>query len=319
MVPEGKRSESILSTLIGNSAPMKEVLRVALQVAPTEATVLLLGESGTGKDLLARVVHEHSPRWEGPFVKVDCTALPEGLLESELFGHEKGAFTDAHAQKLGRFELAQGGTLFLDEIGETSLALQAKLLRVLQEKSFERLGGTHTLTVDTRIIASTNRNLEEALKQNRFREDLYFRLNVIPIRLPTLRERREDVPTLARHFLERYARRYEKGITEIRPAALDLLCRYSWPGNVRELEHAIERAILLCDGSVLEADDIPVDLLNLSSLTGDEREWMSLEELEKEYIRRVLRKVRGHKSRAAQVLGINRKTLLEKRKRYELM
>ncbi len=318
-MPDGKRSESILSALIGNSAPMKEVLRVALQVAPTEATVLLLGESGTGKDILARVVHEHSPRWEGPFVKVDCTALPEGLLESELFGHEKGAFTDAHAQKLGRFELAQGGSLFLDEIGETTLALQAKLLRVLQEKSFERLGGTQTLTVDTRIIASTNRNLEEALKQNRFREDLYFRLNVIPIRLPTLRERREDIPVLARHFVERYARRYEKEITEIRPAALDLLRRYSWPGNVRELEHAIERSVLFCDGSVLEADDIPIDLLNLSSLSGEEKEWMSLEELEREYIRRVLKKVRGHKSRAAQILGINRKTLLEKRKRYQLM
>lgn len=316
LVSEGK--EQGVAAFIAASPSIRELLRLACQVARTDATVLLLGESGTGKDLLARAIHEESPRKAGPFVKVDCAAIPEPLLESELFGYEKGAFTDAVRQKPGRLELAQGGTLFLDEVGELSLSLQAKLLRVLEERAFERVGGTAAIQVDVRIIAATNKNLEEALRQGRFREDLYFRLNVFPLHIPPLRRRGEDIPLLARVFLTRYARKYGKEVDDLSPEALNLLLRYPWPGNIRELEHTIERAVILSEGPIVRPDDINLDLLAFGTADGSEEGGMTLRELEREYIRRVLKKVRGHKGRAAKILGINRKTLLEKRRRYGL-
>jgi len=305
-------------TLVAEAPEMRAALRLATQVAVTDATVLILGESGTGKDLIARAIHEGSARRDGPFVKVDCTALPEGLLESELFGHEKGAFTDAAAEKPGRFELAHGGTLFLDEVGELPQSLQAKLLRVLQERAFERVGGTRTISVDVRILAATNRDLAKALKGGQFREDLYYRLNVVPILVPPLRRRPEDILPLAAHFLQRFGARYGKVVPGLSPEAAALLRRYSWPGNVRELEHAIERAVILWERGEIRPEELAVDLMAVASDGLPDQELMTLEELEREYIRRVLRRVRGHKSQAARILGINRKTLLEKRKRYGL-
>jgi len=305
-------------TIVAEAPEMRAALRLATQVAATDATVLILGESGTGKELIARAIHEGSARRGGPFVKVDCAALPEGLLESELFGHEKGAFTDAAAEKPGRFELAHGGTLFLDEVGELPQSLQAKLLRVLQERAFERVGGTRTISVDVRILAATNRDLAKALKGGQFREDLYYRLNVVPILVPPLRRRPEDILPLAAHFLQRFGARYGKVIPGLSPEAAALLRRYSWPGNVRELEHAIERAVILWERGVIRPEELAVDLMAVASDGLPDQELMTLEELEREYIRRVLRRVRGHKSRAARILGINRKTLLEKRKRYGL-
>jgi transcriptional regulator with PAS, ATPase and Fis domain len=305
-------------TIVAEAPEMRAALRLATQVAATDATVLILGESGTGKELVARAIHEGSARRGGPFVKVDCAALPEGLLESELFGHEKGAFTDAAAEKPGRFELAHGGTLFLDEVGELPQSLQAKLLRVLQERAFERVGGTRTISVDVRILAATNRDLAKALKGGQFREDLYYRLNVVPILVPPLRRRPEDILPLAAHFLQRFGARYGKVVPGLSPEAAALLRRYSWPGNVRELEHAIERAVILWERGVIRPEELAVDLMAVASDGLPDQELMTLEELEREYIRRVLRRVRGHKSRAARILGINRKTLLEKRKRYGL-
>jgi len=307
-----------IETIVAEAPEMRAALRLATQVAATDATVLILGESGTGKELIARAIHEGSARRGGPFVKVDCAALPEGLLESELFGHEKGAFTDAAAEKPGRFELAHGGTLFLDEVGELPQSLQAKLLRVLQERAFERVGGTRTISVDVRILAATNRDLAKALKGGQFREDLYYRLNVVPILVPPLRRRPEDILPLAAHFLQRFGARYGKVVPGLSPEAAALLRRYSWPGNVRELEHAIERAVILWERGVIRPEELAVDLMAVASDGLPDQELMTLEELEREYIRRVLRRVRGHKSRAARILGINRKTLLEKRKRYGL-
>jgi transcriptional regulator with PAS, ATPase and Fis domain len=304
------------NAIVAEAPEMRAVLRMGAQVAPTDATVLILGESGTGKELIARAIHEASQRREGPFIKVDCTALPEGLLESELFGHEKGAFTDAAAEKPGRFELAHGGTLFLDEVGELPLSLQAKLLRVLQERAFERVGGTRTLSVDVRILAATNRDLAKAIKASQFREDLYYRLNVVPVVVPPLRRRPEDILPLAAHFLQHFGARYGKAVQEISPEAAALLRRYPWPGNVRELEHIIERAVILWEKGPLTPEELAVNLMAVASDGAPDEELMTLEELEREYIRRVLRRVRGHKSRAARILGINRKTLLEKRKRY---
>ncbi|MFQ5839086.1 MAG: sigma-54 interaction domain-containing protein [Candidatus Methylomirabilales bacterium] len=313
----GPEAPITFQDIIGDSSEMQEVLKTASQVAPTDATVLLLGESGTGKELLARAIHAASRRQDGPFIKVDCTSLPEGLLESELFGHEKGAFTDATEEKPGRFELAHGGTIFLDEIGEMPPSLQAKLLRVLQERSFERVGGTKTHRVDVRILAATNRDLGQALREHRFREDLYFRLNVVPIAVPPLRKRPEDVPRLAEYFLRWYAERYGKAIPGFAPEAIFRLRQHHWPGNVRELEHVIERAVILWETGPFSADFLPTaESAPVQGLM--DGEGMTLEELEREYIRRVLHKVRGHKGKAATILGINRKTLWEKRKRYGL-
>ncbi len=313
----GRKASSPRVALVARSPEMQAVVDLARRVAPTSATVLLLGETGTGKDLLARAIHYESPRRNARYVKVDCAGLPETLLESELFGHEKDAFTDAGARKAGRFELAHGGTIFLDEVAELGLGVQAKLLRVLQERAFERVGGTETVQVDVRIIAATNHNLEEALKKNRLREDLYFRLNVVPIRLPALRDRRKDIPHLARRFVEQFAERHGKPAEGLTDEALELLMRYPWPGNVRELEHAIERGVLVADGPLLRPEHFTLDFV-AAAATAPEDTLMTLEALEREYIRRVLWRVRGHKGRAANILGINRKTLLEKRKRYGL-
>ncbi|MHC4501060.1 MAG: sigma-54 interaction domain-containing protein, partial [Planctomycetota bacterium] len=243
--------------MVGSSSTMQQVYRLIEQVADSNTTVLIRGESGTGKDLVAHAIHYNSPRADKPFVKVNCTALPEALLESELFGHEKGAFTGAIERKLGRFERANGGTIFLDEIGDFPLNLQVKLLRVIQFKEFERLGGYETIKANVRIIVATNKNLEEQIEKALFREDLYYRINVFPIYLPPLRERKDDIMLLADYFLEKLAAANSKDIKRISTPAIEMLTRYHWPGNVRELENCIERAVLLCDGDVIRSEHMP--------------------------------------------------------------
>ena len=254
----GRRYE--FKNIIARSATMQEVLAKVAQVAPTNSTVLLGGESGVGKDLIARAIHQHSRRAAGPFIKINCTAIPENLLESELFGYEKGAFTGAMNAKPGKFELADKGTIFLDEIGDVPGTIQVKLLRVLQEREFERLGGTKTLKVDVRVVAATNQDLRAALEQGTFREDLYYRLNVVPISIPPLRERREDIPYLADFFLERFARESGKALSGITPAAMKILADFHWPGNVRELENIIERAVVMATGDKIDVADIQLDV-----------------------------------------------------------
>ena len=247
-------SETRFSEIIGQSAPLRCVLKEVETVASTGSTVLIYGETGTGKELIARAIHNISSRSNRPFVKVNCAAIPSGLLESELFGHEKGAFTGAVTQKIGRFELAHEGTLFLDEVGDLPLELQPKLLRVLQEQEFERLGSTRTTRVDVRIVAATNRDLAQMAGAKEFREDLYFRLNVFPIKLPSLRERPGDIPLLVRHYVDKYSQRMNKRVETIPPEAMPALCSYSWPGNIRELQNVIERSVVLCDGDTFSAD-----------------------------------------------------------------
>jgi len=258
------REESLAQTgidnLVGESPVMQEVFTTVRKVAPSDSTVLVTGESGTGKELIAHALHDLSRRREGPFIRVGCGALAETLLESEMFGHEKGAFTGASRRKLGRFELADGGTIFLDEIGEIGAALQMKLLRVLQEREFERVGGEETLSVDVRVVAATNRDLEALVQEGVFREDLYYRLHIVPLRMPALRERPGDVPRLARHFIEKLSGRTGKKITDLTPEALEVLEQYRWPGNVRELENVIEQAMVFCEGEVLEEADLPSNL-----------------------------------------------------------
>jgi formate hydrogenlyase transcriptional activator len=253
------RSEMHFSEIIGNSAMLRRVLKLAQTVAPTVSTVLIYGETGTGKELIARAIHDLSPRRAKPFVKLNCAAIPTGLLESELFGHEKGAFTGAIAQRIGRFEVADSGTIFLDEVGEIPLELQSKLLRVLQEREFERLGSSRTLRTDARLIAATNRNLESMVNEQQFRPDLFFRLNVFPIHVPPLRERPDDIAPLVRHFTQQFSRRMNKAIDAIPSAAMDALCRYRWPGNIRELQNVIERAVIISEGSALNVDFAGMD------------------------------------------------------------
>jgi formate hydrogenlyase transcriptional activator len=289
--------------IVGTSAALRRVLRLVEVVAPTDANVLILGETGTGKELIASAIHRLSPRRNQPFVTLNCAAIPTGLLESELFGYEKGAFTGALGQKLGRFEMAQRGTLFLDEVGDIPLELQPKLLRALQEKSFERLGGTRTIPIDVRLIAATNRNLSQMMGDKAFRADLYYRLNVFPITIPPLRDRPEDIPVLARHFTRKYARKMGRQIDKIPPDTMRALVNYSWPGNVRELENFIERAVILSQGSSLRA---PLDELRAA---GVESAGGTLEQVEREHILRVLRETGGVVSRAATRLGIPRTTL----------
>jgi Nif-specific regulatory protein len=248
-----------IHNMVGSSNAMQEVYRLIEQVADSNATILLRGESGTGKDLAAHAIHYNSPRADKPFVKVNCTAMPETLLESELFGHEKGAFTGAVERRIGRFEKAHGGTIFLDEIGDFPPSLQVKLLRVIQFKEFERVGSVETIKTNVRIIVATHKNLEEQIKEGLFREDLYYRINVFPIYLPPLREHKEDIMLLADHFLEKYAAENNKNITRISTPAIEMLTRYHWPGNVRELENCIERAVLLCDGDVIRSEHLPLD------------------------------------------------------------
>jgi len=302
--------------IIGSSSAMLQTLDLVNQVAPSTATVLIQGESGTGKELIANAIHHGSPRRDRPFIKVNCAALPETLLESELFGYERGAFTGAVTRKEGRFELADGGTLFMDEIGDLSSATQAKLLRVLQEGEFERLGGTRTLKVDVRLVAATNADLAMLVREKRFREDLFYRLNVIAIQIPPLRERREDIPLLAQHFLRRFAAKNAKTIDGFTEEALDLLQTYAWPGNVRELENVIERAVVLTRSSLISPADLPEAVVGSDQAT---RHLVisigtPLEDVEDRLIEETLRYTKGDKTLAAKLLGIATRTIYRRMK-----
>ena len=305
--------------IIGRSRAMQEVFGLIRRVAGSQASVLITGESGTGKELVARAIHAHSPRTNRPFVAVNCAAIPETLLESDLFGYKRGAFTDAKTDKAGLFCEANGGTLFLDEIGELPLTLQPKLLRALQEREIRPLGTTKSERVDVRLITATNRHLEKRLKEGRFREDLFYRLNVIHIHLPALRDRAEDVLPLAEHFLLRSATRAGKPLRAFQESTKKLLLAYAWPGNVRELENVVERAVALAEGDIVTPEDLPPgmrDRKNQDRLTSALMQGMTLEELEREYIQRVLEAEGGNKTRAAQRLGLDRKTLYRKLEEY---
>jgi formate hydrogenlyase transcriptional activator len=302
---------------VGASAALSAVLNQVEVVAPTESTVLILGETGTGKELIARAIHNVSSRSNRPFIKLNCAAIPSGLLESELFGHERGAFTGAVAQKIGRFELAHGGTLFLDEVGDIPPELQPKLLRVLQEQEFERLGSTRTIRVDVRLVAATNRDLARMTREKQFREDLYFRLNVFPLRIPPLRERAEDIPLLVRHYVGKYAQRMNKRIETIPEEAMAAFCRHSWPGNIRELQNFIERAVILTRGDVLH---VQVSELQQSSPIASTTV-STLEDVEREQILQTLREtggVVGGQQGAAARLGLKRTTLLSKMQKLSI-
>ncbi|MCE5187131.1 MAG: sigma 54-interacting transcriptional regulator [Planctomycetaceae bacterium] len=315
------KSKFNVHNMISTSGAMQEVYRLIEQVADSTATVLIRGESGTGKDLVAHAIHYNSYRFEKPFIKVNCTALPENLLESELFGHEKGAFTGAAERKPGRFELANGGTIFLDEIGDFSLNMQVKLLRVIQFKEFERVGGYETIKSNVRIIVATNKNLEEEIKNGLFREDLYYRINVFPICMPPLRDRKNDVMLLADFFLEKYARENGKAIKRISTPAIEMLTSYHWPGNVRELENCIERAVLLCDEDVIRSDHMPPSLQmaqktqNANTLTLPEK----VEYVEREMIIDALKKTQGSQRLAARELGVTERILGYKIKKYRIL
>jgi DNA-binding NtrC family response regulator len=303
--------------VVGQSRALLEAFRTIARVADSTATVLLRGESGTGKELLARVLHEQSSRSQRAFVAVNCAAIPENLLESELFGHERGAFTGALAKRIGRIERASGGTLFLDEIGDMSLALQAKILRALQEREVERVGGEAPIRVDVRLIAATNRDLEADVAAGRFREDLYYRLAVVPVELPPLRARDDDVRLLAEYYLRRAAQEHGRPASRIDAGALRLLRAYPWPGNVRQLRNAMERAVLLADGAVIRAAHLPAEVRTPAPESGDGfSAWGTLAEVEKRYIARVLDQTGGHMAHAAEVLGIHRNTLRRKLEGY---
>lgn len=306
--------------MVGQSDAMKEVALLIRQVAKTNATVLITGESGTGKEVAAVEIHKASDRADKPFVAVNCAALPEQLLESELFGHEKGAFTGATSKKKGRFEIADKGTIFLDEIGEIPISMQVKLLRVLQERSFERLGGTETIQVDVRIIAATNSALSTAIANGTFREDLYYRLNVMRISLPPLRSRKEDIPLLVNHFLGKLDPSHNKKIS---PEAMKILTHYNWPGNIRELQNALERALIVCQGAEIQPVHLPRELLdrleeNSSPILNLPESGLSLEELEKHLIIKALEKHNNNQTKAAKYLGISRPTLLYRMQKHGL-
>jgi two-component system, NtrC family, response regulator AtoC len=308
--------------IIGKGQVIQSIFALIERIADTNATVLIQGESGTGKELVARALHYSSNRKNNPFIQVNCAALPESLLESELFGHEKGAFTGAIAQRQGRFELANGGTIFLDEIGEISPQVQVKLLRVIQERSFERIGGQQTINIDVRVVAATNKDLAVEMREGRFREDLFYRLNVIPLHMPSLRERKEDIPLLIEHFLKKYD---PKGrISSVHPAALKLLVDYCWPGNVRELENTMERLAIVTPGATIEASDIPAEFRHSRILPGPEVRFMmpesglDLEQVEKAFITQALELAQGNKSKAAKLLGLTRHTLLYRIEKHNL-
>lgn len=330
-----------LEGIIGESRALREVFKVLRKVAPTDSTVLVTGESGTGKELLVRALHRNSKRAQHPFVPINCGAIPKELLESELFGHEKGAFTHAVRSRPGRFELAQGGTVFLDEIGEMDLSLQVKILRVLQEREFERVGGTKTIQADVRVVAATNRDLEKEVQAGRFREDLFYRLNVIPMHLPPLRERGQDILALARHFLGRFCNDKERRGLSVSDQARDMLMHYSWPGNVRELENFMERLSILCEGEQIVPEDLPEKIWRDM---GEEKPkpapelvaagflWPTIEHLrehdmvlkdfldavEERLLREALEMANGVKNQAAEILGIKRTTLIEKLKKKKI-
>jgi DNA-binding NtrC family response regulator len=313
-----RRKQKQFPHIIGKSAEMKKIFEIVNQVAPTKASVLITGESGVGKELIADAIHYNSPRRDKPFIKVHCAALSESLLESELFGHEKGAFTGAIGRKKGRFELADGGTIFLDEIGEINQNIQIKILRVLQEKKFERVGGEETVEVNIRLISATNRDLLEEIQKGVFREDLYYRLNVVNINIPPLRERKEDLLLLIAAFIKEFVKENNKNIDGIEPLARNSLYNYSWPGNVRELRNCIESAVVMCKGKIITADDLPsyikADADNYIKLSMG----MSLAEAEKEIIRNTLTFQKGNKTKTADILGIGRKTLHRKLREYGL-
>ena len=315
-----------MAGVIGSAESLVDVYRVVDRVADTTCTILVTGDSGTGKELVARAVHNASPRVDKPFVAVNCGAIPEALLESELFGHARGAFTGAHANKVGRIAQAQGGTLFLDEIGELPLSLQVKLLRVLQSREFSPVGDTRTLNADVRIVAATNINLEEAVRDGRFREDLYYRLNVIHLHVPPMRERQEDIPLLVHHFLKRANEKTGRTVTQVNRSAAQLLAEYPWPGNVRELENTIERAVLLCTTDTIMPRDLPSRVCGL----GQERRVSprlpetgldlrnTVESFENHLIRQALERTNWNKKQAAELLGLNRTTLVEMLKRKRI-
>jgi DNA-binding NtrC family response regulator len=315
--------------IIGSSERMQKVFSLIDRVSGTDSTVLILGESGTGKELVARALHYNSARAQNPFVPVNCGAIPEELLESELFGHEKGAFTGAFRTRIGRFELANGGSIFLDEISEMSPTLQVKLLRVIQEREFERVGGVKSIKTDVRIIAATNRDLEEEVAQGRFREDLYYRLNVIPLNLPPLRERKDDIPLLVKHFMGKYGKEKNDQITGFSRKSMNLLMHYKWPGNVRELENLVERVLVLCEGTEVDIHDLPeritsgspqatsvIPMIDLPE-TGIDLS-TAVSEFEKSIIMQALTRSNWVKNRAAKLLHVNRTTLVEKIKKQNL-
>ena len=307
--------------IIGKSVAMQEMFSTLSMVAPTDATVLITGESGTGKELVANALHHNSGRRDRPFIKLNCAALNENLLESELFGHESGAFTGAIGRRKGRFELANKGTLFLDEIGDMSLQTQAKILRVLQEGEFERLGGAETIKVDVRLLAATHRDLQAMMEEGTFRQDLYFRLSVVPVDLPALRERNMDISELANHFLRRFVEKNRKDIKDFHPEALNLLMHHDWPGNIRELENTVERAVILCLGEQITPQELPPHLLSddVRELKRPQAEdSFTLRDMEREVIRSTLEKTGNNKSQAARKLGVARQTLLNKIKEYGL-
>jgi DNA-binding NtrC family response regulator len=306
----GRRYE--FDNIIGRSEPMQEIFAAVERVAPTRATVLLAGESGVGKDLIARAIHYRSPRRDRPLVKINCTAIPENLMESELFGYEKGAFTGATSSKPGKFEQADTGTVFLDEIGDVPAAIQVKLLRILQEREFERLGSNVTRHIDVRVIAATNQDLRAALEQGTFREDLYYRLNVVPLNIPPLRDRKQDIPFLANHFIHKLASDSGSRVERITDAGLERLMSYHWPGNVRELENVIERSLVMCSGTQLDAADIRLENAPRPRPQSENHflpEGLTLDQYEQDLIREALRRADGNKSQAARLLGLTRNAL----------
>jgi DNA-binding NtrC family response regulator len=321
------KSKDEWSPLVGSSTAMLEVYKLVARVADSKSTVLLQGESGTGKELIARAIHTNGPRRDKPFIPVNCGALPDTLLESEMFGHERGAFTGAVGTKIGLFESANEGTLFLDEIGELGQALQVKLLRVMQDQDVRRVGSTTSTRVDVRVIAATNRNLEQLVKEGKFRDDLFYRLKVVPITLPSLAERREDIPMLVHHFLQKCAAGAEHAVRGVLPETMVLLTDYRWPGNVRELENAIERAVSLSHGPLLTPEDLPEAICQGATaeasvqhqLTNPQDEaYLTLEEVEKRHLIRVLKETKGNKVKAAKILGIDRRTLYRMAERFGL-
>ena len=311
-----------ISSIIGKSKPMRDVFEVISLSAPSDATILILGESGTGKELIANAIHQNSFRKDKPFIKINCAALPENLLESELFGHEKGSFTGAIAKRQGRFEMANSGTLFLDEIGDMTSSTQAKILRVLQEGEFESVGSDKTIKVDVRIIAATNKDLELEVEKGNFRKDLFFRLSVVPITLPPLRERKRDIPLLAKHFLKKYTEKNNRLISDFTPAAIDKLMRYDWPGNVRELENLIERTVIMSREELITPNILPFSINGLEknedSNAANILPGRSIRDVEKELITKTLESTDKNITRAAELLGVSRRTLHNKIKEYDI-
>src|SRR5256714_3988481 len=304
--------------LVGNSPPMRKAMELVEKVAPSKASVVITGQSGTGKEMVARAIHQLSPRRDKPFIAINCSAIPSSLIESEMFGHERGAFTGADQRRLGAWELADGGTLFLDEVGEIPIELQAKFLRVLEEERLRRLGGKSEIMVDVRVISATNRDLKDEIKSGRFREDLYFRLNVFHINLAPLKERREDIPVLVQHFIDKFGKEGGKKLQGVSPPAMKLLCDYAWPGNIRELRNTLERAVILGGQGVIEPEHLPSEL----AAGGGESAYLKLpyglplREVEKEYILATLTRLANNKARTSQALAISEKTLYNKLYRY---